>query len=341
MQSERYVSFNVEHVWKSYAVKGQSFGCKKNDWKEGVQECYTGCRRALGKYVGPAKELADHVMEAFEDFVIKLIYFSNSNSTVLAPLSVNILESITKCRKLKDSSREIIREFNKVVISVSEDLKIVVVKLLNILGDLAYSFNDAVDELLCPFTNCMTKLLRCLTADCRKRLDYTPVFQKLQKLINTVGLIADTVLKNCKNAATSELNEAVAMLAVILHWYVIVVQGVNSGIQDILYRDQCLIPQSVTTCSLSLDYVVVTLAETINSIVFPLNEAIQVVLSSLVKITEVFNAAVKFVLGIFEGVTVTVGEITKNLLTGISGGNLLNLGNTNDRTNILKGRDFF
>lgn len=55
-------------------------------------------------------------MNAFEIYLAQLIYFTNSNSTVLTSSSTALLETLSKCSNLEGPSFNIIKESEKVLL---------------------------------------------------------------------------------------------------------------------------------------------------------------------------------------------------------------------------------
>ncbi|KAJ6649641.1 hypothetical protein Bhyg_04879 [Pseudolycoriella hygida] len=61
---DKKVSFSVEKIWQSFAKKDDCCGCtckEIEEWKEGVQEYYTGCRKATWEFRGSSYDLAENV----------------------------------------------------------------------------------------------------------------------------------------------------------------------------------------------------------------------------------------------------------------------------------------
>lgn len=118
----------------------------------------------------------------------------------------------------------------------------------------------------------------------RNIIDYTPVIEEGQVFTNTIALIAETLLIKY-TSATQEIYEAVTILSLILVYLVIVVQGINACQQSVLYAEQLEVPQNIELSSISLDYVMIQLTESVNSITMPLTESLIVCLTNIVNIT--------------------------------------------------------
>lgn len=273
-------------------------------------------------------------MVAFEMYLTKLIYFTSSNSTVLTSSSNAILDSLSKCNKLERSGLNIVKEFHKVVLGLVEELnELVITKLSYIIGELTGPVNDALNDLGFTFSNFMREFLQSGLTGFRKEVDYEPVLKQLQKLLNTVALIAETLLNECE-LANREVNEAVTVLTLICVYFTIAVQGINTCVQDVLYEQKCTISQNIESCSMSLEYVVMEVTQYVDSVTFPYTESIKALLTNLVNITLFLNGTWKQYLGVFEGAAVTVGKIKKNLSKSVF---RTITGDSKGLTNILKG----
>lgn len=301
--------------------------------KRDVQQFYEGCRKASWNFLGPSYSLADNVMLSFEIYLSKLIYFTNTNSTVLAPSAHALLETQRKSRKLETSGLVIIKGYNKVVLEMVKDFNEVVKKLSNIIGELTDPINDAINNVGCALSNFMTDFLKKGVAGCKKVVDYEPVFKQFQKLMNTVALIAEILLNECE-LATRQVNEAVTVLTFLVEYFALATQGINSCGQTELLEAKCSVPKKIELLSVSFEYVLLQLTQAVESVVFPFTESIKALLTNLVNITTFLNTSLKDILGPFEGVTINVGVITKNLSKN---GNTAVKGVTNERSNILKG----
>lgn len=310
-QTEQNVSFSVETTWKNYRIEHENCACKSNDvkWKKGIQEYHDGCRYTKQRYHGVTHEITDKAMDAFQQYLTKLIFFTNSNSTVLTSSCTNMLTALSKCNKLNGSSKKIMVEYDKVLPKLANDVKAVVVKLSPIIGPLARTFNNALDKLLKIYIKFTKQFILCSTSKCRMGLDYGIVFQESKDFMNSVKVIVDLLVNGA--LATRNVYEAVTILCLILQYWLIVVQATNSSIQDIMYNDgQRVVSSTDTVCSDSLDYVLVSLTQAINALVFPFAESIQQLLSILTDITKVFSATI-------QKVTAAVGDVTQNLLKAL------------------------
>lgn len=124
------------------------------------------------------------------------------------------------------------------------------------------------------------------------------------------------------------------ILSLIFCFYTIAVQGINSCVQDSLYRGQHPISKCIESISTSLDFVVVEANQAVFSIDYPFNVKMDQMMVTFVDITLAFNKATKDILGVFEGVAITRGEIIKNLAKC---SNTADVPVLNDRANIVKG----
>lgn len=269
-------------------------------------------------------------MKAFEVYLSKLIYFANSNSTVLTSSSTSILEALSKCNKLETSGYVIIAEFNKTASGVVKDFTVIVSQLFDIIGELTYPVNNALNDFDCKMKRFTTEFLN-VADGLVKEVDYEPVIKESQVFVNTVAFIAETLLNECKSA-TDDVYEAVTVLSLILSYVVIVTQGINCCAQSVWYEQKCVIPENVEKCSVTLEYLVAEVAQSVAAVTFPFIDSITPLLTSLVNLTMFLNSIFKDIFGLFTGVAITSGQITKNLLKNVSG-----TGVPKGLNNILKG----
>ncbi len=334
-ENEKSVNFNVQEILESHNEYDDcSCACPTEDvaWKEGVQQFYDGLRTASSKFSGQSYNLANTTLKSFEKFVAKLIYFTNTNSTLLSSSSTEILASLSEGNNIGQSSLNIIIELDKALLVFVKEFYDIVKKLSDAIGHLTCSINDVILDLGYAVSSFLKEFLKCSDAQCREKTNFKPVFKQFQRLMNTVALIAETLLNGCE-PYSSEVDEAMMVLTLICHYFLLTVQGINSSVQDVLYEEKSAVSENIESCSKALDFMIVQMAQAVSALVFPITKSIEELLTSLVNITMAFNTAVKDILGVFDGVGVTVGEIKRNLWNG------LKHSATNDRTNILKGID--
>lgn len=304
---EKKITFSLEKIWQSY--KKDDCDDADEELRKDIQDYYDGCRKATWDFLGPSHDIADNVMKSLEVFITKLSFFANSNSTVLASSSHEILESIRKCNKLGISGFNIIKEYNKVGLAIAKDFKDIVTKLSDIIGQLADSFMDALSNLNCAFTNFMSKFLKSEGTGLKNKVNYEPILKQYQNLINTLAIIAEILLNKCELVGSYE---AVTILTWIVQFFTIATQGINSCYQTVLYEQKSTVPQKVELGSAPLENVLLGVTRIVDSVSFPYTESTKAQLTNLVNITMSFNAQLQDIIGPFEGVTMKVGVITQN-----------------------------
>lgn len=309
-ENERNVSFSVEKVWQSYRQKDDCGWNDEAEWVEGVQQHYDGCRKVTWKFQGPAYNIADSVLHAFEIYLKKLIFLSNSDSAVLNSSSKAILVALSKCSKLNKSSLNIIIESHNVLPGLVKEHNETVKKLSKYIGNLTLSVVDAHNDFGFTFTKYMKEFVDSGKTGFKKQIDYEPVLRQLQKLMNTVALIAETSLNDCR-VSTTQVYESVTVLTLIYGYFAISVQGINSCVQDVLYEQKITISPTIASCSVPLKLVVEEVIKSIDSVTLPLNES-PPLLINLVNNTIFLNDEWSENLGSFKGVPITVGDIVQN-----------------------------
>lgn len=260
-----------------------------------------------------------------------MMYYANTNTTVLRESATSVMESMARCNKLGKNSMVMLIEYEKVFVLVADDLKTVALSLSDHIGDLAESFSDAVQELSRVFAKYMRDLLiSCKLTACKRKVSYEPTLRNMQKLMNLMALISETLLK--ESDPTIEVQESVLVLALISWYFQIVVQGKLSTSMDILLRHKREVPESLKSLSLSFDFVLVSIGQAVADVLAPIVKSLKILLDVLVNVIMALNTAIKDIFGVFDGVVITVGDIARDLFKGLETTPTLT-----SRTNILKG----
>lgn len=280
-------------------------------------------------------------MVVFESYLSKIIFFANSNSTVLSSSSTAILKAFSKFNKLGISGFVITDEFGKISTEVVNDLTVIVSTLSDILGELTKSVNEALSAFgfaMKHFTNeFLTKNLAGLVTD----VDYLPVIKAGQVLMNTVALKAETLLVDLKSAA-KDVYEAVTVLSLICNFVLIAIQAANSCAQTVWYDQKYVIPEKLGKSSATLKYVVEELTRSVTAVVlFPLIESLTSYLTNLTNLTLHLNTNLENVFGPFKGCAITVEQITAVLSKNVTAVPVptsgTGTGTLNGLTNTLRG----
>ncbi|KAG4066769.1 hypothetical protein HA402_012836 [Bradysia odoriphaga] len=332
-QVEENVSISVKGIWLKYHKKETTCPAP---WAQGVQEYLTGVRNAVDDAFKSEKaiEIGNCAVTSLAKFVDKLVYFTGSNSTTVVTSVTSILNSLSTCSNLNQSGLKIIIEFQKVLGPLIDNFNRVARSLSAQIGDLTCAFTDDLSDLGRELEKFQRGFIRnCQLYQCRKKVDYECVLKKLQKLFNTVALINETLLNKCGSQASQEVHEAVMVLDLLYTYMAIAITGINSCVIDELYITECPVSENFKSVSLSFEYALVEVVQAVSAITFPFENTINDLLSAFVNIALTLNTAVKNILGLVQGLGITVGGIATNLLQGLQLGSAV----TNDRTNILKG----
>ncbi|KAG4071180.1 hypothetical protein HA402_001170 [Bradysia odoriphaga] len=306
---EETVSSSVVKISQSYQSENRACASNDQPWKEGVQKHYIGISEANAKLRGTELDRTNAI-ESLQEYITKLIYFANSNSNILATASRAILSSLSRCNKLNRSGRNIISEFVKVLPAIVEDFNDIASKLSDQIGELeACTFTDAVSDLGNAFSRYMKEILKISRSFGRKQeVDYKPVLQKLQNLMNVIVLIGETVNKNCE--ATQERLETVAVLNLIFFYLANAVQGITGCALEVLREQHCSTPQGFKSCSVLLDDTLQQVLQAVKAVVFPLEKSLKGLLTVVSNTAKALNSALTHIFGLIDG----VGKITASLL---------------------------
>lgn len=336
---EKKISFNVANEWERYSKKDSCCECTcscKDDPKQAtkvqVQQYYNGCRTVTWKFHGESYVIADNVVISFEVYLKKLFYFTSTNSTALPRCSNAMLDTMAKCNKLNKSALNLIIELRNVLPVVVIDFKKVADSLSPHLGHMTCFFTEALDEIGRVFFKVMADFVfSCRTTGCKSKVDYQPVFEKLQKLMNTAAFIAETSLKN-QCDIKPEVQEAVTILIMQLWYFTVIVQGTYTCVMEVLKENKCDVVGTTTAISMSFNYVLVEVTQAINSVVNPIKKTITGFLAVFANITVALNTLVKDIVGLFGGLSINVSDVTQNILQNVQCTAIVK-----ERTNIVKG----
>ncbi|XP_037051722.1 uncharacterized protein LOC119085416 [Bradysia coprophila] len=315
-ENEENVSFSIERIFLSR----RSCSCRIEDypWKDGVQEFYNGCRKAADSFHGKAFDVADNTVKSLQQLVTKLIDFTDSNSTIVASSSTDILESLSKCNRLGRDGMNIIVEYVKVFPSVVRDFKQVSANLFKHIGELTCSFKNAVSDLGAELTKFMKEFVRSSRLPkCKKTVDYNLVLKKYQELSNIVAQIDDTLVNESENEGievTKEVYESVLVLHLLYIYMGISVTGIDSCVLDVLYERNCYVSEETKSCVFSIEDALVEVLQAVSTVVLTSVESIRNLLRTVVNIVAGLNAIVKNVLGLTNRVVLTVEDIVQNLV---------------------------
>lgn len=295
--------------------------CCCNDWQDGVLKYFDGCSQSAKEFPKPSAQ-AENVMSTFEIFLNKLIDLTTSNSTILSSRATATLEAMSMLSKMGGSPGNLLNESMNTLPQLSDDLMKIISSLSENIGQLTtHLMNDAITDLqhsIMHFGMLFRKSgVEHFGNGLGTKADYEPVTICAQVLMNTIALIAETTLDDCK-IATPDIFESLIVLTLISNWYLIGVHSVNVCAQGILHSTSQLIPDKLYVSLVTIGPFLQPMAHAIDGIGNALVEELADVLTSLVSITISFNSKLFDLFGQFEGVASSVGQITDTLLTAIN-----------------------
>lgn len=176
--------------------------CSCNDWQDGVLKYFVGCSQSAKEFPKPPDQ-AENVMSTFEIFLNKLIDLTTSNSTILSSSSTAILEPMSMLSKMGGSPGNLLNESINTFPQLSDDGQL-----------MTHLMNDAITDLQHSIMH-LGMLFRKSGVEhfgngLGTRADYEPVTKCAQVLMNTIALIAETMLDDCK-IATPDIFESLTV----------------------------------------------------------------------------------------------------------------------------------
>lgn len=304
-----------QDVFKYTTVQNESI-C--NGWERGVHQCYTQCAKVLGRFPDTTYKIGETVITSFKTYTDELGSLTKCNSTFLSKRSTSTLEAISLLSKLGKSSSYLLFQFGKVLPKVSSAFRNIVTNLSGSIGELVQPVNEVISEverslnkILKQFQNRFVeqKQERC------EKIDFEESIKCAQLLTNTIALIAETALSDsdCITFA-NEAYEAISILTFILNLYLIAVQGSNANIATVQLSESKNISPFLNSCFKSMDPLIGGIAKAMTSITFDVAKSMREFLSSFVDLTHSLNESLYELFGPFEGATITVAQIKKNLV---------------------------
>ncbi|KAJ6635329.1 hypothetical protein Bhyg_13914, partial [Pseudolycoriella hygida] len=313
-KAESNVSFSVEKIWQSY--RKQSFRSDMSDdpkWKGGVQKTFNGCNAIVGTFAGRNHKYGRHLMRAMKVYFTKLIEFSNSNSTVLAPTATAILNVVSKYNKLDKSGFQAIKEFSKVMEIVVDGLIELVRGLAVHVGDLAVAVADIVGSLGRVFVTFTKAFTNAETPEDRERVNFEPIFKVFQKFINVIAMIVESMFKDRKSPPPIEIEDAVTALGLISSFFLHSVHGIHLCVLDVYEKDRIFAATGTNIVMDVMDYVLVANTNSLRKAAPSSKKRGKGFLSNISNLTMFLNSSLKNVFGIFESGLDTVRNIQKQL----------------------------
>ncbi|KAG4071654.1 hypothetical protein HA402_011808 [Bradysia odoriphaga] len=320
IDARKTARFSVVKTWQSFQNSGSSTcACNDNPWKEALQHHYDKCEETVGLLKGDAFQIANTTFDSFEKHMTKLIYFSNSDSPIVQSSATRMLKLISKGENMEGSGLNFIAEYVKVIhLQISEYIQIAKNLSEHIGYKLTKSFTNAVQD----FGTALSKFMKeftnsCRFFNCKRNVDFTPVLEVCQKLLNTVALIDKTLSNDCSTAVAREVYDSVLVLHLLTLDLLVSVPTVHSCALGELNDRNCPVSKSVKSCSVSFEQALVKLTGAVGTVVLSSTQSIKNLMTIFVDITSVLNAAVESVLGLANALLLTVDKTVINLVKGL------------------------
>lgn len=225
--------YSVANLWTSSARVCTSQ--KKPVWVEGVQKYYDDIMVAFSTFPGPLKEQADLLKIPFQEYLTKLVNYSNSNTTVLSSGSTKILGALSKVKLQANTADGVIKEFYRVLPSLTKTYSEIVSNLSTIIGkQSSCSVNRAMSDLKYAYTKYMKEFLQEDDDGFKKEVDFEPITKSAEKLKKSIALIDEN-----NTCSDPDVNNASTILNLILGHLMICYHGLDGCSQAILYEQKC------------------------------------------------------------------------------------------------------
>lgn len=267
----------------------------------------------------PISYHVQNVLNSFNTYAHKLKALATyDNSTILPNTSVMLLNHLTMFQNLKGTPDNLMKVFAGALPFASFKLRSIVATQRNNIGELT---NDITGHIKC-IEHSLTQFLKYyllsggnLANDGSS--DFASAIKCLQKLVNTVASIGDTILNNY-SLSTNEASESMIILSIVANHCACLVQGIAAIIATINYSKMNEVPHDIVTYLNSLDELVKNFTDSFQSFNNVNTSAVQGLLRNVVRLNSSLNDTLKSVLGIVTGAVVAVDKISENLLGGVS-----------------------
>lgn len=286
-----------------------------------MEDLYNNCREVVEKdFPLSTLHITSNMMESFQVYAFRLGSLANcDNSTTLSSAAVMMLNTLGLLNPLKDTPKNMLVQFDKVLPKMSAGLRQVVSSQRCNIGEITDIINDDIKcierSVKRPLDDFLRNGVRNLALG--RKTDFEPVIKCLQKLTNKIATISETAL-NDKSLSTESVNESITILALILSHCFVFVQGFKSTVAAIIHAEKKNIPSRLILSLDSVDAFIVRLTQSIRSITDLGIVTLRTLLSSLVSLNNFLNITLKSVFGLTTGAILTVKKITEGLSCGFS-----------------------
>ncbi|KAG4078782.1 hypothetical protein HA402_015372 [Bradysia odoriphaga] len=225
-----------------------------------------------------------------------------------------MLNVLSKGNNMKGSVINFLSELAKVIALQRKEYIQIVKNLSEHIGyELTNYFTNAVQD----FSTALSKFIReftnsCQFSNCKRSVDFTPVLEECQKLLNTMALIDQTLT----DGSTQKVIDSVLVLHLITLDLLFGVPTVHSGVLDELNRRNCPVSKPVHSCSV-FEQALVELTKAVGAVVLNSNQSIANLMTTFVGITSVLNATLENVLGLANALLTTGGKTINSLVGGL------------------------
>ncbi|KAG4079199.1 hypothetical protein HA402_015855 [Bradysia odoriphaga] len=291
-----------------------------NESRQSIDHVYNQCWDVVKDYPAPTFGIANNLMKSFEVYTLRLGDLANyENSTILSSSAAKMLHTLGLLEPLKDSPRNLLVQFEKVLPKISFGLRQIVSMQQSNIGRLTDTINDDIKCLERSVMRILNDFLRNGIGNLAlgKKSDFEPVMKCLQKLTNNIAQISETAL-NDASLYTESVDESILILAIILTHCCVFVQGTESTIASIVHSERKSIPSTLNSCLHAVDAQIVGLTKSIQSITEVCAVTLRTLLGSIVSLNDFLNATLKSVFGLTAGAILTVQKTTEGLLSGVS-----------------------
>ncbi|KAJ6645908.1 hypothetical protein Bhyg_01117, partial [Pseudolycoriella hygida] len=310
--------FDIEQIWRNHKSEDCRAVCRAKDnvWKNGVIRAYDGFKMIVEMSIGRLANLGNSFIEAFEIYIAKLIYFSNTPTTVLAKSATKMLTVLSKWKKFDQTARTIIREYKRVLEESINDINDVVFGLSDYIGNLTSPITQNINAIGDSFFTYMTDFLAAKSGDERFEVDYGMVVKSLQDFFNYIGLITETVVRECQvpDYPPSELRHSIIVLGFTYEYFLLAVQGINVCVQDVLLNNRILVSSQMKKVTDVLNYVLSESSHSLVPVLFSTPRPTTAYLTDVTNLVKYANSGLENIYGTFIGGNLTVGDIRQNLV---------------------------
>lgn len=283
---------------------------------EKVEQCYDGHVEVFKGFPGPTFSFGQTVLVTFRGQIDRLVYCSNSNSTIWSEGCTAIIKALSFLSNLGKNRIHFLNENGKATHDFFSTYRETVTNLSNnYIGELAKPINKQLQTLENYMAEILEQFHASLAGGHCGKINFKGVMKCGRRLLNIVALIAKTALNYCGCATiTNDTFEAIAVLICISYDSMMAILAVIGTMAAEIYARTQVISDELLSYLRTLDHFINGIHKTYALKPTDTAQDARIFSTTLVDETVLFNQALDKLLGPAERVAITAVQVTKIIL---------------------------